>query len=188
MTPPVLPRLLITAATPAADCDSIVGDLFEEYNLRVQSIGRVRSDLWYWSQAIRSIPPLLSYSRAGGSLGARVATGAVVVGVLIAMLFAKDLIDRVIDAAYPTTGVHAWLYFLLDWADAALFGAILACAVRHHPVRLALIASVTLVAAFAIPIAAGFSNGLTPIAWLLLLGAIPAMSAGAAAYHTVRKH
>jgi hypothetical protein len=188
MTPPVLPRLLITAATPAADHDSIVGDLLEEYTRRVQSIGRVRSDLWYWSQAIRSVPPLLSYSRAPGSLGARVAAAVIVVGVLVAMLFAKDLIDRVIDAVYPTTGVHAWLYFLLDWADAALFGAILARVVRHHPVRLALIASATLVAGFAIPVVAGFSNGLTPIAWLLLLGAIPAMSAGAAAYQTVRKH
>jgi hypothetical protein len=188
MKPPVLPRLLVTAATPAADYDSIVGDLFEEYARRVQSIGRVRSDLWYWSQAIRSVPPLLSYSRTRGSPGAHVATAAIVVGILIAMLFTKDLIDRLIGVAYPSTGVHAWLYFLIDWADAALFGAILARVVRHHPVRLALIASVTLVTAFAIPIVAGFSNGLTPIAWLLLLGAIPAMSAGAAAYQTVRRH
>jgi hypothetical protein len=44
-----------------------------------------------------------------------------------------------------------------------------------------------LVAGFTIPILLGLSAPLRPLTWYLLLGAIPAMSIGAAAYQVVRR-
>ncbi len=187
MTSPLVARVLLAAATPSADYDSITGDLQEEYELRRARDGRPRADRWYWSQALRSVPALLSYSRTNSSLGRRVSTGAIVVGVLLAMLIGKDVLDRFIDAIRPGGVLPAWLYFLLDWGIAATCGAVLAQLVRHHPVRLALLASGGLVIAFATPVALALSPQISSAAWLLLLGAVPAMSAGAATMHALHQ-
>ncbi len=104
------------------------------------------------------------------------------------MLLCKDLVDSAIDTVYhDTAGIRAWPFFLADWLDAALFGAVLAATVRSQGLRLTLIASLVLVAGFAIPIILGLSAPLHPLAWLLLLGAILSMSVGAAAYQVVRR-
>ena len=184
--PPLVPRVLLAAATPSADYDSIAGDLHEEYAQRRAREGRSRADCWYWSQALRSLPALLAYSRAHPSLRGRLSTAAIAVGVLIAMLAGKDLVDRLIDGVRPRGELPAYLYFLLDWAVAAACGAMLAQLVRGHPVRLALLASGGLVCAFATPIVLALSPNISPAAWLLLLGAIPAMCTGAATLHAFR--
>ncbi len=185
MTPPIVPRALVAAATSPVDYESVAGDLYEEYAQRVSSTGRACADRWYWAQAFRSIPSLLSYSRSRHSLAANVTTAAIVVGVLIAMLLFKEMLDDVVHSVYR----HAahWLFFLVDWMAAALFGAVLSAILRSQGLRLALIASLVLVGAFVSMIALGLSSPLQPPAWLLLLGAIPAMSLGAAAYQVVRR-
>jgi hypothetical protein len=187
MTAPFIPRALLAAATPSADYDSIVGDLQEEYGQRIVRDGRSRADLWYWSQALRSLPALLSYSRTYPSFGRRASTAATVLGVLLAMLAGKDLLDRLIEALHPGGVLPAWLYFLLDWMVAAACGALLAQILRQHPVRLALFASIGLVIAFATPIVLALSPDISFPAWLLLLGTIPAMSIGAATIHALHK-
>lgn len=179
--------MLLAAATPSADYESIAGDLQEEYEQRVVRDGRSRADVWYWSQAVRSLPALLSYSRTYPSLGRRLSTAAIVLGVMIAMLAGKDLLDRLIDAIHPNGVLPVWLYFSLDWAIAVACGAVLAQLVRQHPVRLALLASGGLVIAFATPVALALSPQIPLPAWLLLLGTIPALSAGAATMHAFRK-
>jgi len=185
MTPPLVPRALVAAATSPVDYESVAGDLYEEYARRVRSAGRATADRWYWSQAFRSVPALLSYSRSRHSLAANAATAAIVVFVLIAMLLCKELVDAVIHTVYRS-GAH-WTFFVADWIDAALFGAMLSAILRSHGLRLALIASLVLVAAFAIPIILGVSAPLPAPAWVLLLGAAPAISLGAAAYQVVRR-
>ena len=175
----------MTAATPPADYDSVAGDLHEEYLTRRAARGRAHADRWYWSQALRSVPPLLSYSRVRPGLPSGIATAAVVVALLFAMLIAKELVDALIDAAFPL--LRGWPFFAADWSVAAAFGALLAMVLRTHGVRISLIASSVLIAGFALPIVLGLSAPISPLAWLLLLGAMPAMSAGAATYHIVRR-
>jgi hypothetical protein len=185
VTPPFVARALLAAATPPADYESVAGDLYEEYGRRVASTGRAFADRWYWSQALRSVPSLLMYSRSRSSFAANAATGAIIVCLLLAMLLCKETIDGAIYALYRNAG--RWSFFLADWSDAALFGAALAAIVRSQGLRLTLIASLVLVAGFALPIVLGLSAPIHPLAWLLLLGAIPAMSFGAAAYQVVRR-
>ncbi len=187
MNAPFLPRMLLTAITASADYESVSGDLDEEYAERFDRDGSVQADLWYWSQALRSIPSLLSYSRYDVSGRRRTATALIVLAVLVAMLAGKDLVDRLIDAVNGDAAVPFWLYFGLDWAIAVIFGGVLAAFVRHHPVRVALIASTFLVVAFAAPIVLGVSSRLILPAWLMLVGTIPAMCIGAAAVQALRK-
>src|SRR5260370_26631725 len=101
MTPPLVARALVAVATAPNDYESVAGDLYEEHARRVESTGRACADRWYWSQALRSIPWLLSYSRSGRSLAANATTSAIVVGVLFAMLWCWDAIGGAIHSPYP---------------------------------------------------------------------------------------
>jgi hypothetical protein len=186
MREPLVPRALLAAATPTAEYESVLGDLYEEYVERSHQDGRVCADLWYWSQALRSIPALLTYSRNDASPRQRLMTAAIVLGLLVGMLLVKDSFDRRIDAIRPQGGVPIALYFGVDWLIAAICGAFLAAIVRYHPVRLALLSSALLAAAFAAPILIGVSPRLVLPAWILIVGAIPAMCIGAAAVQSIR--
>lgn len=187
MKPPLVARALVAAVTAPSDYENISGDLYEEYMLRVQSSGRKCGDMWYWSQALRSIPSLLSYSRTQLSPSGTVKNALLVVCVLSAMLAIKGFVDQLIDCSDPRTWLSEWLYLCIDWSVAAGSGALLGAVVRSQGVRLALFSSVFLVSAFAFPIVLGVSPRLPAEAWVLLLGAIPAMSAGAAGYQVVRR-
>ena len=52
-------RLLLGFLTDPALGDAILGDLTEERRTRVTRDGRISADLWYWGQAIRTMPHLL---------------------------------------------------------------------------------------------------------------------------------
>ena len=57
--PPFAERLLLGCLTDPALGDAILGDLTEEWRTRVTRNGRVSADLWYWGQALRTMPHLL---------------------------------------------------------------------------------------------------------------------------------
>jgi hypothetical protein len=57
--PPFAERLLLGFLTDPALGDAILGDLTEEWRTRITRDGRMSADLWYWGQAIRTIPHLL---------------------------------------------------------------------------------------------------------------------------------
>jgi hypothetical protein len=57
--PPFAERLLLGFLTDPALGDAILGDLTEEWRTRVTRDGRMSADLWYWGQAIRTMPHLL---------------------------------------------------------------------------------------------------------------------------------
>ena len=57
--PPFAERLLLGFLTDPALGDAILGDLTEEWRTRITRDGRVSANLWYWGQAIRTMPPLL---------------------------------------------------------------------------------------------------------------------------------
>jgi hypothetical protein len=41
------------------NCDAVVGDLQERYSLVCEKYGRRRANFWYWTQAIRSVGPIV---------------------------------------------------------------------------------------------------------------------------------
>ena len=56
---PFVERLLLGFLTDPALGDAILGDLTEEWRTRITRDGRVSANLWYWGQAIRTMPHLL---------------------------------------------------------------------------------------------------------------------------------
>jgi hypothetical protein len=51
--PPALPQALLHLVLPVELCESVVGDLLEEYrDSRVPSMGRFRANFWYWKQVL----------------------------------------------------------------------------------------------------------------------------------------
>ncbi len=189
MKPPTLAHELLVAATAPSDYESVAGDLEEEYASITQLSGRACADHWYWSQALRSLPSLLSFSRTQQGVAKTTVTIIIVVLGLAAMLMANELIEHALATIFPTiSGVGSWLFFLSGWLTAACFGALIAAFVRLHSVRIAFFAATSLIVALAVPIALGFSSPLVAPAWILVLGAIPAMCIGAGAYQITRRH
>jgi hypothetical protein len=193
-----LARALVLSTTPPRDYESVAGDLYEEYMLRVTSVGHADADRWYWSQAIRSVPPLITYSRAPYSFAANAANVAIVAGVFLAMIFCAEVIADAIDAAYQAAGVHAigsgtmlmvrpLPYVLAAYADATIFGMLLAATLRSEGHRIMLVAGIVFSALFIIPPYLGASSPLRPEQWLVILGAIPAMGVGATSYRFARR-
>jgi hypothetical protein len=43
----------------AKNCDAIVGDLEERYNLMFKKFGARKANFWYWTQALRSVGPIV---------------------------------------------------------------------------------------------------------------------------------
>ena len=43
----------------AENCDALVGDLQERHTLIHKKFGQRRADFWYWTQAIRSVGPIV---------------------------------------------------------------------------------------------------------------------------------
>ncbi|MGA9946174.1 MAG: hypothetical protein WBP75_14170 [Candidatus Cybelea sp.] len=186
MRPPVVAEALVAAVAPLGDYESIAGDLHEEYLRHARLRSRSAANRWYWSQVLRSIPWLLSYSRAHRSVLSAIGVGLTAIVVLIAMLFATIPINALLDAIFGSANSPPTVQFCVDWIDAAVFGTVLAAIVRGGGVRLAFCAALLLVLAFAVPALLGFPSSQAPLAaWILLGGAVPAMCAGAALYEVV---
>ena len=54
--PPALVCWLLESVVPTRYREAMLGDLIEEYNLRVKTSSRLTASRWFWSQACRSIP------------------------------------------------------------------------------------------------------------------------------------
>jgi hypothetical protein len=188
ISPPAWAHALVAACTSPADYESIAGDLEEEYRDFVQSRGRNYADAWYGSQAIRSVPALLSYARLTALPHRRITTVFIIAIALIAMLFANEFLGDALGVLIPIRpGIRAWPFFLCGWTCAAFFGFLIVAIVRSQGVRLVLIASLALIACIAVPIAMNVSSPLSVPTWLLLLGTTPAMCAGAAVFQLLRR-
>jgi hypothetical protein len=182
MRPPVVAEALVAAVAPPNDYESIVGDLHEEYLRYARLSTTTAANRWYWSQALLSIPWLLTYSRAHRSAPQAIGVGLTVLAVLIAMLLATVPINALLQAIFGSRCPLS-VQFCADWIDAAVFGAFLSLIVRGGGVRLAFWAALLLVLAFVVPALLGFPSSQAPLpAWILLGGTVPAMCAGAALY------
>jgi putative ABC transport system permease protein len=58
--PPAIARWLVSLATEQAEREFVVDDLDELYAARRADHTRLRADVWYWNQILRSIPPLIA--------------------------------------------------------------------------------------------------------------------------------
>jgi hypothetical protein len=57
-TPPLNAEYLFYVFMTAENCDAIVGDLEERYQLIHKKFGPGKANFWYWTQAIRSVGPI----------------------------------------------------------------------------------------------------------------------------------
>jgi hypothetical protein len=189
MTPPLWARAVVAATAPPRDYESVAGDLHEEYVRLVRLKGRAHADAWYCSQAVRSIPSLLSYSRFSEAPWLRIGIAFFVAISLLVMLVVNELAGDVIARYTNATrfGIGAWPYFVAGWLDALVFGFLIAAIVRSYGTRLVLVASIVLVAFVVLPILMHYSSPLSPMTTVLLVGAVPAMCAGAGLYQVFRR-
>ena len=84
--PPFAERLLLGFLTDPALGEAILGDLTEEWRMRITRDGRVAADLWYWAQAIRTMPHLLRdwcVNATRRDVGRRLAGILVVLGIAV---------------------------------------------------------------------------------------------------------
>jgi hypothetical protein len=180
MNEPRIARILLAAAAEPAEYECIAGDLAEEHAWRRRAHGAGAADAWYWSQVLRSIPLVLGLSRMKRSPLTMLGAIAGTILVLFGMLVANDAIAQ-LSFARP-------LYVCADFCLAALCGALLAIVLRAYGMRSVVITSLCFVAAFAAPIVFGISPPLPSLAWLLLIGAVPMMTIGAAVYNSYRNY
>jgi hypothetical protein len=119
----------------------MLGDLIEEYNLRVKTSSRLTASRWFWSQACRSIPSTVWSSLRTGNwlISMSIATG---IYIIMAMLkLAADLmISKLVAPQQGTQVVIAPVVFL---SAAAIGGCVAARARRGAMVFLALMVMIT---------------------------------------------
>src|SRR6185503_507260 len=60
---PPLARWVVSRLAPPEDTELLLDDLAEEHAEQLATGGRALAWRWYWSQALRSAPPLLALRR-----------------------------------------------------------------------------------------------------------------------------
>lgn len=112
-SPPAFACRLIQTVLPVPYQGALLGDLIEEYTLRVESTSPSAATRWFWSQACRSIPFIVGSSFRTGNwlISASAATGVyVVMGML---KFAADfLITKLVAPRQTAYIVLAPIVFL----------------------------------------------------------------------------
>jgi hypothetical protein len=58
-SPPAFACLLLESLLPGPYREALLGDLVEEYRLRIESASPFTASRWFWSQACRSVPPMV---------------------------------------------------------------------------------------------------------------------------------
>jgi branched-subunit amino acid transport protein len=108
--------------------------------------------------------------------------------VLVAMLAVTTAIGMLFRTLFDVHRIPDYVWVCVDYADAVVFGAILAWLVRTDGLRVAFFASLFLVVCFVAPALAGNPGSQAPPAgWILLFGAIPTMCFGAGLYQAVSR-
>lgn len=94
-TPPTLPGWLLERLLPSDRLEFALGDLDEEYRLRVAGASRRAADRWYWIQVLRSLPTLFRQAfRQAGPVQTLAVTGVVYVGANTTESHALDQVQR----------------------------------------------------------------------------------------------
>ena len=133
--------LLLESVLPDPYREAIIGDLIEQYTLRVESTSRFRASCWFWSQACRSIPPMVwCWLRSANCfLNMSVAVGVFIV--MATLKFAADLtISKLVSPDQTTDVILAPIVFL---TITAIGGCVAARIRRGATLFLALMVTIT---------------------------------------------
>jgi hypothetical protein len=180
-SPPAFACSLLESLLPGPYREALLGDLVEEYRLRIESASPFTASRWFWSQACRSVPPMVwsSLRSVNCIISISIAMG---VYIFMAMLkFAADLmISKLIAPDQTTYVVLLPIGFL---ATTAIGGCVAARIRPGATILLALIAMITVAVLIdlkvcSIPVPRWYQFGflflgpLAVIITLVLLGAI----------------
>jgi hypothetical protein len=120
--PPRLANWLLRWFVPANDQEEIMGDLAEEFSLRVQSSDSCWS--WYWGQTLRSIP-LMAWKAT--RQGRWIRTFLVALGAYIAAGLVESVADAVLlKSVNPQSLLHTVLSLIIGLTTTASAGYVAA--------------------------------------------------------------
>ena len=112
--PPRLATAILQWILPARFREAALGDLVEEYAVRIETSPRASAARWFWSQAFRSIPTALSSSLRNLGWLRSVGVALAVYAVLGTVEFVADFaITRVIVASQSAAIALAPVVFLM---------------------------------------------------------------------------
>jgi hypothetical protein len=116
-SPPTFACWLLESVLPDPYREAILGDLIEEYTLRIESTSRFTASRWFWTQTCRSVPSMVWSSLRNGNC---FITMSIAMGVYIFMAtlkFAADLmISKLLSPDQTAQGILAPIVFLTTTA------------------------------------------------------------------------
>jgi hypothetical protein len=156
-SPPAFACWFLDSVIPVPYREALLGDLIEEYTLRAESASPLTASRWFWSQACRSVPPMV-----WSSLGSRdwLISMSIAIGVYIileALEYGVHLAVSRLVAPQPSTCVLlAPVQFL---AGSAIAGCVAARIRRGATIFLALMVMITVAISIALKVCA------IPVPW-----------------------
>jgi hypothetical protein len=140
-SPPTCACWLLESLLPDRYRVAVLGDLIEEYTLRIESTSRFTASRWFWSQTFRSAPSMVWSSLRSGDCFVSI---TIAMGVYIFMgilKFAADwMMSKLFTANQATYVVLAPIVFLMT---TAIGGCVAARIRRGATIFLALIVMIT---------------------------------------------
>ena len=140
-SPPTFACWLLESLLPDLYREAALGDLIEEYALRIESTSRFTASRWFWSQACRSLPPTVwSLLRSRDCLiSIRIAIGVYIF--MGTLKFAADwMISKLVAPDQSTHVVLAPIVFL---TTTVIGGCVAARIRRGATIFLALMVTIT---------------------------------------------
>jgi hypothetical protein len=140
-SPPTFACWLLESLLPDPYREAALGDLIEEYALRIESTSRFTASRWFWSQACRSLPPTVwSLLRSRDCL----ISISIAIGVYIFMGTLKFAADWMISKLVaPDQSTHVVLAPIVFLTTTVIGGCVAARIRRGATIFLALMITIT---------------------------------------------
>ena len=140
-SPPTFACWLLESLLPDPYREAALGDLIEEYALRIESTSRFTASRWFWSQACRSLPPTVwSLLRSRDCL----ISISIAIGVYIFMGTLKFAADWIISKLVaPDQSTHVVLAPIVFLTTTVIGGCVAARIRRGATIFLALMITIT---------------------------------------------
>jgi hypothetical protein len=140
-SPPTFACWLLESLLPDPYREAALGDLIEEYALRIESTSRFTAFRWFWSQACRSLPPTVwSLLRSRDCL----ISISIAIGVYIFMGTLKFAADWMISKLVaPDQSTHVVLAPIVFLTTTVIGGCVAARIRRGATIFLALMVTIT---------------------------------------------
>ena len=140
-SPPAFACWLLESVVPAPYREGMLGDLIEEYALRAESASSPDVMRWFWSQACRSVPPMVwsSMRSRDGLISMGIAMGVYIV--MEVLEYGAHLAVSRLVAPQPST--YVLLAPVLFLAGSSIGGCVAARIRRGATIFLALMVMIT---------------------------------------------